>query len=86
MTAARGVVWGTRQVGMRQFHLLRNRDHCPIVNLDKLWSLVPEEVFEKAKAGAASGKAPVIDITDFGYFKVGTPPQTQSRPFRGAPR
>ena len=31
------------KVGMRQFHLLRNRDHCPTMNLDTLWSMVPEE-------------------------------------------
>jgi large subunit ribosomal protein L27Ae len=32
------------QVGMRHFHYSRNKYHCPIVNLDKLWSLVGEEV------------------------------------------
>ena len=29
---------------MRHFHLQRNHYHCPIVNLDKLWSLVGEDV------------------------------------------
>ena len=147
---------------MRHFHVLKNRYHCPVVNLDKLWSLVPETVFDavrllrtvpscppdapcphkgggslsksrvcrlrcgcvgacarvwgfqvmfikltstppththhpsspppapfclffltfldssssslpsglQAKAGSSSGSAPVIDITDYGYFKV----------------
>jgi len=32
------------QVGMRHFHYSRNKYHCPIVNLDKIWSLVGEEV------------------------------------------
>jgi hypothetical protein len=32
------------QVGMRHFHLTRNKYHCPIVNLDKVWALVGEEV------------------------------------------
>jgi len=32
------------QVGMRHFHFSRNKYHCPIVNLDKIWSLVGEEV------------------------------------------
>lgn len=32
------------QVGMRYFHLNKNKYHNPIVNLDKLWSLVGEEV------------------------------------------
>ena len=29
---------------MRTFHKLKNHFHCPIINLDKLWSLVGEEV------------------------------------------
>jgi hypothetical protein len=29
---------------MRHFHYSRNKYHCPIVNLDKIWSLVGEEV------------------------------------------
>lgn len=47
---------------MRHFHVLRNREHCPIVNLDKLWSMLPKGTLEEAKA--AGGKAPVIDVTD----------------------
>lgn len=47
---------------MRHFHVLRNREHCPIVNLDKIWSMMPEGTLEQAKA--AGGKAPVIDVTD----------------------
>ncbi|KAF3486546.1 hypothetical protein F2Q69_00054450 [Brassica cretica] len=31
---------GNAGVGMRYFHKLRNKFYCPIVNLDKLWSLV----------------------------------------------
>jgi large subunit ribosomal protein L27Ae len=29
---------------MRYFHFSKNKYHCPIINLDKLWSLVGEEV------------------------------------------
>lgn len=29
---------------MRYFHKTRNQFHCPVINLDKLWSLVGEEV------------------------------------------
>ena len=29
---------------MRTFHKLKNHFHCPIINLDKLWTLVGEEV------------------------------------------
>ncbi|KAL2935033.1 60S ribosomal protein L27a-3 [Bienertia sinuspersici] len=55
------------KVGMRYFHRLRNKFHCPIVNLDKIWSMVPQDVKDKA---AKEGKSPVIDVTQFGYFKV----------------
>ncbi len=29
---------------MRHYHKAKNNLHCPIVNLDKIWSLVGEEV------------------------------------------
>ncbi len=32
------------QVGMRYFHLNKNKYFQPIINLDKLWSLVGNEV------------------------------------------
>ena len=32
------------QVGMRYFHKNKNQFHCPIINLDKIWSLMGEEV------------------------------------------
>lgn len=53
---------------MRTFHLKRGTSFCPTLNIDRLWSLVPEGVYEKAKAGAEL--APVIDVTKLGYFKV----------------
>eukprot|EP01138_Halocafeteria_seosinensis_P006979 gb/GECG01007137.1/.p1 GENE.gb/GECG01007137.1/~~gb/GECG01007137.1/.p1 ORF type:complete len:152 (+),score=11.15 gb/GECG01007137.1/:1-456(+) len=60
------------KVGMRYFHKEKNLHHCPTLNLDKLWSLVSEETLEKAKSEAQkkSGNAPLIDVTDHGYFKV----------------
>jgi hypothetical protein len=33
---------------MRHFHKQKNHYHCPIVNLDKLWTLVGEEVSRHA--------------------------------------
>jgi hypothetical protein len=48
---------------MRKFHLKRNPSFCRGVNIDRLWSLMPEEVYEKAKASASSDVAPVIDVT-----------------------
>ena len=47
------------KVGMRHFHLKRNKFVCPSVNVDKLWSLVSEQTrvnYQKNK-----DKAPVID-------------------------
>uniref|UniRef100_A0A6U2DTH4 Large ribosomal subunit protein uL15/eL18 domain-containing protein n=1 Tax=Chlamydomonas euryale TaxID=1486919 RepID=A0A6U2DTH4_9CHLO len=56
------------KVGMRHFHLNKNAYHCPIVNLDKLWSLVGEEA--RVKAAADTSVAAVIDVTKYGIFKV----------------
>ena len=47
---------------MRHFHYKKNLDYCPSVNVDRLWSLVPESVYEKAKSGGESS-VPVIDVT-----------------------
>ncbi|CEM31921.1 unnamed protein product [Vitrella brassicaformis CCMP3155] len=56
------------KVGMRHFHLLKNQTHCPVINLDKLWSLVSEQTRLYYKDNTE--KAPVIDVTKAGYFKV----------------
>jgi large subunit ribosomal protein L27Ae len=55
---------------MRHYHKLANHYHCPSVNVDHLWHLVGDAVVKAARDGAKSGKAPVIDVTKFGYFKV----------------
>jgi large subunit ribosomal protein L27Ae len=54
------------KVGMRYFHKLSNRFYCPLVKVERLWSMVPAE--KVAEAGA--DKAPVLDVSQFGYFKV----------------
>ena len=54
------------KVCMRHFHKLKNHYHCPIVNIDKLWSLVPKDV----KTKAIVDNFTLIDVTQFGYFKV----------------
>lgn len=56
------------KVGMRHFNLLKNRYHCPVINVDRLWSLVPEE--KKQEFIKNKNIAPVIDVTKRGYFKV----------------
>ncbi|KAF2288516.1 hypothetical protein GH714_008109 [Hevea brasiliensis] len=38
----------------------------PVVNIDKLWSLIPQEAKEKA----SKDNVPMIDVTQHGYFKV----------------
>ncbi|CAI5486986.1 unnamed protein product [Closterium sp. Naga37s-1] len=52
---------------MRYFHKSMNKFHCPHINLNELWSLVPADVKEKA---SGAGSAPVLDVTKFGFFKV----------------
>ncbi|PCG88369.1 Ribosomal protein L18e/L15P [Penicillium occitanis (nom. inval.)] len=59
------------KVGMRHFHLQRNHEWKPVVNLDKLWSLLPQETQDKYLAeGAPLDTAPVIDLLALGYAKV----------------
>lgn len=58
------------KVGMRHFHLLKNHSFCPSINVDRLWHLAGEEVLAQAKTQANAGKAPVLDVTSRGYFKV----------------
>ncbi|TPX44084.1 hypothetical protein SeMB42_g04445 [Synchytrium endobioticum] len=54
------------KVGMRRFHLTRNMSYRPIVNVEKLWTLVPEE----ARTNSPAGQVPVIDTLAAGYGKV----------------
>ncbi|KAI5061166.1 hypothetical protein GOP47_0023671 [Adiantum capillus-veneris] len=53
------------KVGMCYFHKTMNKFHYPIVNVDNLFSLLPDS----AKS-APKGKGPFLDVTPFGYFKV----------------
>jgi large subunit ribosomal protein L27Ae len=56
------------KVGMRVFHLQRNWKYCPTINTDMLWSLVSKATRESCVKN--KDKAPVIDVTKSGYFKV----------------
>lgn len=51
---------------MRHYHLLRNPQWRPIINLDKLWTLVPAEV----RTNVTEDAVPVIDTLAAGYGKV----------------
>merc|ERR1712065_65197 len=55
------------KVGMRYFHKTKNQFHRPGINLDKLWSLVPEDQRDALQKGK---QAAIIDVTQFGYSKV----------------
>jgi len=56
------------KVGMRRFHLTRNSQWRPIINVERLWALVPE--VEKAGLAEDSEVVPVIDTLHHGYGKV----------------
>nr|ALS04637.1 60S ribosomal protein L27a [Pseudodiaptomus poplesia]ALS04792.1 60S ribosomal protein L27a [Pseudodiaptomus poplesia]AQS22800.1 60S ribosomal protein l27a [Pseudodiaptomus poplesia] len=58
------------KVGMRNFHVHPNMSihHCPAINLDKLWTLVSEQT--RKKYADSKDKAPVIDCSRAGFFKV----------------
>jgi ribosomal protein L15 len=56
------------KVGMRHFHLTRQKYYRPIINCIKLWTLLPAGSVEKAQ-GMAS-KVMVIDCDKAGIFKV----------------
>jgi large subunit ribosomal protein L27Ae len=55
---------------MRKFRLQRNRDYTNYINLDRLWTLVSEQTRLKYETAKAKDKAPVIDVTKAGFFKV----------------
>ena len=56
------------KIGMRVFHLKRNKLHSPSINVDKLWSLVTEN--SRQTYSKNTERVPVIDVTKAGYFKV----------------
>merc|ERR1711970_473198 len=56
------------KVGMRNFHARKNNTFCTQINLDKLWSLVPEA--DRLAAAQKTDTAMVIDVTKKGIFKV----------------
>merc|ERR1712183_618773 len=62
--------WILRQSWYENFHKHSNLSVycCPTVNLDKLWSLVSEQT--RTKYADSKDKAPVIDVSRAGFFKV----------------
>ncbi|KAI8340540.1 ribosomal protein L18e/L15P [Chlamydoabsidia padenii] len=55
------------KVGMRTFHLKKNTQRRPVVNLDQIWTLAGEGVREQYKN---TEKVPVVDALQNGYGKV----------------
>ena len=51
---------------MKFYHKKPALSYMPTINVDRLWSFVPRDVYENASAEAA----PVVDVTKLGYFKV----------------
>lgn len=58
------------KLGMRHFHYTRNKYHCPIINLNKLWTLVPEDIRNVCLDNPNQQEAPVIDTLAAGFGKV----------------
>merc|ERR1712000_561235 len=58
------------KVGMRYFHKQQNHFWKPVLNLDKLWTLIPEEKRDDYLKNSSSTSAPVIDTLAAGYGKV----------------
>lgn len=58
------------KVGMRYFNKQQNQFWKPVLNLDKLWTLIPEEKRDEYLKNSSSASAPVIDTLAAGYGKV----------------
>ncbi|KAB2572994.1 Ribosomal protein L15 conserved site [Lasiodiplodia theobromae] len=58
------------KVGMRYFHKVQSQFYKPVINLDKLWTLVPAEKRDEYLSAKSADKAPVVDLLTFGYAKL----------------
>merc|ERR1712085_8788 len=54
------------KVGMRNFHLIKNSKVIPVINVERLWSLVSEQT--RLYYAENKDKAPVIDVLKARYF------------------
>jgi large subunit ribosomal protein L27Ae len=53
---------------MRVFHLRKNIHFRPVINLDRILTLVPKDVVEKAQKDKSQSLQ--VDVTKYGYHKV----------------
>merc|ERR1711939_379584 len=58
------------KVGMRYFHKQGNHFWKPVINLDKLWSLIPAEKRDEYLVSKKGDTIPVLDLLPPGYSKV----------------
>ncbi|XP_073109316.1 large ribosomal subunit protein uL15y-like [Elaeis guineensis] len=57
------------KVGMRYFHRLRNKFYRLAVNIDRLRSLIPDDI-KKSAVACGDNSTPSIGVTQFGDFKI----------------
>lgn len=58
------------KVGMRYFHKQQNHFWRPVINVERLWTLIPEDKRDQYLKEASPSAAPVIDTLAAGYGKV----------------
>ncbi|RYP84878.1 hypothetical protein DL769_001072 [Monosporascus sp. CRB-8-3] len=58
------------KVGMRRYHLSKCSQWNPSINIDKLCSLLPEDMREKYLSGQSQDTVPIIDLLKLGYSKL----------------
>ena len=56
--------------GMKVFHRHATRTFCKTLNIDKLWTLMPEEQRKEFLDKKDPQNAPVVDVTQWGVRKV----------------
>ncbi|KAH0574223.1 Ribosomal protein L27 [Spironucleus salmonicida] len=58
------------KLGMRNYHRNQAMENLEFVNTGCLWALIPEAQQDSFLKSKDANKAPVIDVTQFGYFGV----------------
>ncbi|KAK5072755.1 60S ribosomal protein L28 [Lithohypha guttulata] len=54
----------------KHFHKTQNQFWKPTINLEKLWTLIPQETRDEYISGSKKDTAPVFDLLALGYSKV----------------